>query len=146
MIQGGSARGGSVAFHLTVDGGRDDKLFVGAIFESRFLPTHRSVAQSEFQYNRFVEGVGCSSHGDTLACLRSKDTSILQGADVASHFPWRFSICYAQLLLLASSVRHFLSRLPIQPVGTRPGRESTRNCGRWYGRSGGLLSELHVGR
>ncbi|KFY15435.1 hypothetical protein V491_05684 [Pseudogymnoascus sp. VKM F-3775] len=87
VIHGDSAGGGSIAFHLTAYGGRNDKLFAGAISESPFFPTHRSVAQSEFQYNRFVEGVGCSDHGDTLACLRSKETSALQVADVKSTFP-----------------------------------------------------------
>lgn len=62
-------------------------MFVGAIAESPFLPTHRTVAESEFQYQRFVEGAGCGDHKDSLACLRSQDTTTLQSADVISRFP-----------------------------------------------------------
>lgn len=76
-----------MAYHLTAYGGEEEKLFVGAIAESPFLPTHRTVAESEFQYQRFVEGTGCGDHEDALACLRSQDTATLQSADVASRFP-----------------------------------------------------------
>ena len=60
---------------------------MGAISESPFLPTHRSVAESEFQFSRFAANVNCSGTRDTLACLRSKDTATLQSADVVSAFP-----------------------------------------------------------
>lgn len=87
VIHGDSAGGGSVTYHLTAYGGESEKLFVGAIAESPFLPTHRTVAESEFQFNRFVKNAQCSQHTDALACLRSKDTATLQSADVASRFP-----------------------------------------------------------
>lgn len=85
VIHGDSAGGGSVTYHLTVYGGEKENLFVGAI--SPYLPTHRTVAESEFQFNRFVENAQCSQQTDALACLRSKDTATLQSADVASRFP-----------------------------------------------------------
>lgn len=87
VIHGDSAGGGSVTYHLTAYGGGVENLFVGAIAESPFLPTHRTVAESEFQFNRFVENANCSQAADALACLRSQDTATLQSADEASRFP-----------------------------------------------------------
>ncbi|KAJ5820345.1 hypothetical protein N7474_005936 [Penicillium riverlandense] len=87
VIHGDSAGGGSVAYHLTAYGGEREKLFVGAIPESPFLPTHRTVAESEFQFARFVANVSCEHDADVMSCLRSKDAATLQSADVASRFP-----------------------------------------------------------
>lgn len=72
---------------MTAYGGERERLFVGAIAESPFLPTHRTVGESEFQFNRFVKNAQCSQQRDALACLRSRDTATLQSADVASRFP-----------------------------------------------------------
>ena len=45
----------------------------------------------EFQYQKFAANVSCSpseaAGGDTLACLRSKDTATLQSADIRGVFP-----------------------------------------------------------
>lgn len=87
VIHGDSAGGGSIAFQLTAYGGGNENLFVGAISESPFLPTHRTVAESEFQFNRFAAAINCSGGQDTMSCLRSKDTATLQSADVVSVFP-----------------------------------------------------------
>ena len=91
VIHGDSAGAGSVAYQMTAYGGRDDHLFVGGMMESPFWPTHRTVAEMEFQYQRFAANVSCSAaeapNGDVLACLRSKDYPILQASDVASTFP-----------------------------------------------------------
>lgn len=87
MIHGDSAGGGSIAFHLTAYGGHNENLFVAGISESPFLPTHRTVAESEFQFNRFATAVNCSGARDRLTCLRSKDTATLQSADLVSPFP-----------------------------------------------------------
>lgn len=89
VIHGDSAGAGSVAFHLTAYGGRDDHLFVGGISESPFWPTHRTVPEMEFQFERFAKNISCDpAEGiDVMACLRSKDTATLQGSDVTSPFP-----------------------------------------------------------
>lgn len=87
VIHGDSAGGGSIAYHLTAYGGKSEGLFVGAIAESPFLPTHRTVAESESQFGRFVKNAQCGQDADALACLRSKDTATLQAADVISRFP-----------------------------------------------------------
>ncbi|KAJ5219210.1 uncharacterized protein N7498_001309 [Penicillium cinerascens] len=87
VIHGDLAGGGSIAYHLTAYGGKSEGLFVGAIAESPFLPTHRTVAESESQFGRFVENAQCGQDADALACLRSKDTATLQAADVISRFP-----------------------------------------------------------
>jgi acetylcholinesterase len=87
VIHGDSAGGGSIAFQLTAYGGRNENLFVGGISESPFLPTHRTVAECEFQFDRFAANVSCSGTRDPLDCLRSKDTATLQSADIVSPFP-----------------------------------------------------------
>lgn len=68
-------------------GGRDDGLFVGAIPESPFFPTHRTVAQMEFQYDRFIDQIGCTAASDSLNCARTKDIDIIQAADILQAFP-----------------------------------------------------------
>lgn len=60
---------------------------MGGIAESPFFPTHRTVAESESQFTRFVENAQCRQGPGALACLRSKDTATLQAADVLSRFP-----------------------------------------------------------
>lgn len=87
VIHGASAGAGSVALQLTAYGGRNDGLFVGAIGQSPFFPAQPHVSQLEWQYQRFASDVGCNTSTDSLACLRSKDTAILQAANVASPFP-----------------------------------------------------------
>ncbi|KAJ6094171.1 hypothetical protein N7467_003016 [Penicillium canescens] len=84
VIQGPSAGGGSVSHHLTAYGGNaKDKLFVGAVLESPFWPTLRTVPDMEFQYQRLLGLTGCSS----VSCLREMNTSALQAASYGSIFP-----------------------------------------------------------
>ncbi|KAL2869529.1 Alpha/Beta hydrolase protein [Aspergillus lucknowensis] len=84
VIQGTSAGGGSVSHHLTAYRGHDEaQLFVGAILESPFWPTLRSVSEMNFQYERLLGSTGCSS----LTCLRRMNISALQAASGASAFP-----------------------------------------------------------
>ncbi|KAK5698498.1 hypothetical protein LTR17_023590 [Elasticomyces elasticus] len=85
VIHGDSAGAGSVAFQMAAYGGRDDHLFVGGMAESPFWPTHRTVPEMEFQFDRFAANVSCSANqtgsGDVLTCLRSLDSATLQSAD-----------------------------------------------------------------
>ena len=69
-------------------GGRDDKLFIGAIPESPFFPTHRTVAQMEFQYTRFLRDIGCDKARDGLACARATDINVIQEANVLRGHPF----------------------------------------------------------
>lgn len=87
MIQGASAGAGSVAQHIAAYNGRDDGLFVGAIPESTFWPTQRTVAEMESQYDLVVQNTGCAGTSDKLACLRALDISIIQAANVQAPFP-----------------------------------------------------------
>ncbi|KAI9042436.1 uncharacterized protein KD926_005514 [Aspergillus affinis] len=87
VIHGCSAGAGSVGYHLVAYGGRDDHLFTGAIFQSPFWPTQRTVSETEWQFDRFVIDAGCVNAPDALACLRSIDINQLQAANVASAFP-----------------------------------------------------------
>ncbi|KAL7956223.1 alpha/beta-hydrolase [Trichoderma compactum] len=77
VIQGASAGGGSVTHHLTAYAAkRDNQLFVGAVPESPFWPTLRSVADMEFQYRQLLSNANCAS----LDCLRGLDTQALLDA------------------------------------------------------------------
>ncbi|KAL2210856.1 alpha/beta-hydrolase [Sarocladium strictum] len=66
VIHGVSAGAGSVAYHLTAHGGKGKSRFVGAIAESPFWPTHRTVADSEFQFAELVSAVDCTDSHDTM--------------------------------------------------------------------------------
>lgn len=92
MIHGPSAGAGSVTHHLTAYDGEDRGLFVAAIAQSPFWPTQRNVSQSEAQFRRFVNSVGCahahsnstSSSASTtiMACLRAAPLARIQTANV----------------------------------------------------------------
>ncbi|KAJ5949787.1 hypothetical protein N7454_001371 [Penicillium verhagenii] len=87
VIHGDSAGAGSVAHHITAYGGRDMNLFAGAVAESNFWPTQRTVAEMEFQYTRFAQDVGCDAAEDILSCLRAVDIQTIQDYDVDEPFP-----------------------------------------------------------
>ncbi|KAG4433022.1 hypothetical protein IFR05_011505 [Cadophora sp. M221] len=89
VVHGVSAGAGSLALHLTANGGRDGGLMRGAILESPFFPTQPKVSDLEWQFDRFVNATGCAGSTDQLACLRSKDTATLQAANVPSPYPGR---------------------------------------------------------
>ncbi|KAF6805526.1 triacylglycerol lipase [Colletotrichum sojae] len=89
VIHGVSAGAGSVALHLTANGGRDEKLFVGAMAESVFFPAQPRVPELEYQFNKTIESVGCKSDKDQMGCLRSKSIKTIQDANAGSPFPGR---------------------------------------------------------
>jgi carboxylesterase type B len=75
--------------HLIANGGRNDGLFVGALGESIFFPTQLQVPQLEFQFDQFANATGCLDADDQLACMRSKDSTTLQTANIARPYPGR---------------------------------------------------------
>lgn len=88
VIHGTSAGAGSVSYHLTAYGGQQkENLFAAAIGESVFWPTHRTVAETQFQYDRLVANTTCANATDTLSCLRSLPLAELQATDATSWFP-----------------------------------------------------------
>lgn len=87
VIHGDSAGAGSVALHLAAYSGENKNMFVGAVAESTFWPTQRTVAEMEFQYKRFVKQVGCDDSQNALSCLRSADIDSLQKYNVDEPFP-----------------------------------------------------------
>ncbi|TLD28370.1 hypothetical protein PspLS_03821 [Pyricularia sp. CBS 133598] len=90
VISGLSAGAGSVALQMAAYGGRDDKLFTGAIVESMFFPAQPYLSELEWQFDRLVKGVGCDAGpGQNMTCLRGKGTLALQAANKASPFPGR---------------------------------------------------------
>ncbi|KIW17997.1 hypothetical protein PV08_02284 [Exophiala spinifera] len=79
-IFGESAGGNSVGTHLIAYGGRDDKLFRAAISQSGAPSTYyRYQTADEWQpfYDAVVYATGCTGEQDTLACLRTVDSSTL---------------------------------------------------------------------
>jgi len=115
VIHGDSAGAGSVVFHMAAYGGRDDHLFVGGMAESSFWPTHRTVDEMEFQFDRFAANVSCSPtqapNGDVLACLRLKDTATLQSADYPQAFPGASEVSVANPLFGTNSAEWYF--LPV---------------------------------
>lgn len=87
MIHGTSAGAGSVSYHLAAYGGRDDRLFVGAIAQSPFWPTAPTVDGMEFQYEKLLNQTGCDGSEEPLTCLRSLDLSSLIPFNTAGVFP-----------------------------------------------------------
>lgn len=87
VIHGDSAGAGSVAHHMTAHGGHNSNLFVGAVAESPFWPTERTVGQMEFQYEQFVKDVGCERTDDSLGCLRTSDIETIQRFNIDKPFP-----------------------------------------------------------
>ncbi|OAA60676.1 Carboxylesterase, type B [Cordyceps fumosorosea ARSEF 2679] len=84
VIHGDSAGGGSVSYHLTAYGGNDkEDLFVGAMPESPFWPTQRTVQQMRFQWTRLLDKTNCAS----LNCLRKLGIRALREASLPSPFP-----------------------------------------------------------
>lgn len=73
-IFGESAGAGAVGYHLTAHGGRDDKLFHGAIMESgspinvRFVPDKAGFSDS---YKELTRQTGCADKTSPLQCLRA---------------------------------------------------------------------------
>lgn len=90
VIHGASAGAGSVAMHLLISQNEpNETLFVGGIGESVFFPAQPFVADLEWQFDRLLEQTGCNTDEEPMACLRGKDTTTLQTANVPSAFPGR---------------------------------------------------------
>lgn len=87
VIHGDSAGAGSVAYHMTAYGGTDLNLFVGAVAESSFWPTTRTVAEMEFQFQDFANKVGCGGAQDILSCLRGTEIATIQKHNRDAPFP-----------------------------------------------------------
>lgn len=77
--------------HLVAYGGRNDELFVGGMAESIFFPAQPFVRELEYQFDRVINQTGCVgvAPAQQMACLRGKDVSLLQAANVAQSFPGR---------------------------------------------------------
>lgn len=73
-----------MGIHLIAYGGRDDKLFRGAISESGTPllvgPPGYNVSFGEAIYNNITNATGCSNSNNTLSCLRSLDFNTLNNA------------------------------------------------------------------
>jgi triacylglycerol lipase len=95
-IWGESAGGNSVGTQLVAYGGRDDKLFRGAIAESG-APTlySRYLSAEAFQpyYDNITQATNCSSATDTLSCLRGLPFSVLNSVLNSSVTARAVSIC-----------------------------------------------------
>jgi carboxylesterase type B len=81
-IWGESAGAGSIGIHVTAYGGRDDKLFSGAIGESGspILLGSETFNQGQAIYSNITRDAGCSNATDTLACLRAAPFDTLNKA------------------------------------------------------------------
>ncbi|KAF2017987.1 alpha/beta-hydrolase [Aaosphaeria arxii CBS 175.79] len=57
---------------------RRKKLFVGAISESTYQNTYRTLEQGKTQYDCLLKATGCGESNSTLACLRAVNATALQ--------------------------------------------------------------------
>ena len=91
VIHGASAGAGSVAMHMIAYGGRNDKLFVGAMSESVFFPAQPRVSEVEYQFDRVLKQTGCGSapEENQVKCLRRLNVMLAQAANRAQPFPGR---------------------------------------------------------
>ncbi|KAM0231561.1 hypothetical protein ACHAPO_008409 [Fusarium lateritium] len=80
-IMGESVGGLSVGFHLFAYGGRDERLFSGAIAQSGGPPltiaTTRNSKEREADFQEVLEQAGCLNCTQPLACLREVPADIL---------------------------------------------------------------------
>ncbi|KAJ4345388.1 uncharacterized protein N0V89_011518 [Didymosphaeria variabile] len=94
-IFGESAGAASVGIHLVAYGGRNDKLFRGAVMESGgplLLGSKYNASLEQSKYDMLVQATGCSRFSDSLECLRDLDyTSLnaaLNGTAANTFFPY----------------------------------------------------------
>jgi carboxylesterase type B len=82
VIFGESAGAGSVGFHLTAYGSRDDHLFRGAIMQSG-NPTWNGRGDTAGRYQSTYDSIskeaGCANSIDSLQCLRELSVEKLNG-------------------------------------------------------------------
>lgn len=88
-LVGDSAGAGSILHHLTAYSGRNDDLFHAAIFDSLFVPFQPSCSFYQYQFDAFANGTGCATDPDPLSCLRAKDSTTLNTANIAYPYPGR---------------------------------------------------------
>jgi carboxylesterase type B len=82
-IAGESSGGGSVLYQAMAYGGKQkENLFNNVIAESPWFPGQYKYNDDTIEdtYDAFAELAGCSKAKDTLACLRSQNTTTLQTA------------------------------------------------------------------
>ena len=90
VIFGESAGAASVGYHLTAYGGRDDKLFRGAIMQSGNPISYGALRGPEGyqqQYNALVNRTNCNGTLDTLQCLRTVSADDLNAAINTTSMP-----------------------------------------------------------
>ncbi|KAL6797813.1 Alpha/Beta hydrolase protein [Trichoderma sp. SZMC 28013] len=89
IIHGQSAGAEAASLQLVSFGGKNQGLFVGAMFESLPEITQPKVSEIQFQYDALVGNAGCSSSSDSLSCLRGLSTTALQRFNVPIVYPGR---------------------------------------------------------
>ena len=74
-------------------GGTGDDLFVGAIMGSPFLPTLRTIEETEWLFDVYSSNVGCGDTStDQMACLRGLTIEQIQSNDHTTNFPGQTAI------------------------------------------------------
>ncbi|KAM0472207.1 hypothetical protein ACHAPX_008888 [Trichoderma viride] len=89
IIHGQSAGAEAASLQLLANGGQNQGLFVGAMFESLPEIIQPKVSEIQFQYDALVSNSGCGSSSDSLSCLRGLGTTALQQFNVPIVYPGR---------------------------------------------------------
>lgn len=89
IVHGQGAGAESASLELLANGGQNQGLFVGAMFESLSEITQPRVSEIQFQYDALLSNAQCGSSSDTLSCLRGLSTTDLQQFNVPIVYPGR---------------------------------------------------------
>lgn len=89
MLVGASAGAGSIATQMVAYGKQTTNLFHGVFGISPFFPGTMKVHEREWQFDLFASRAGCKDVENPLACLRTKDSEVLQKANLGMAFPGR---------------------------------------------------------
>ncbi|RGP60316.1 hypothetical protein FSPOR_10711, partial [Fusarium sporotrichioides] len=84
VLGGNSSGAASVAFHLTMYGGRDDKLFHAASAESISASPIVTMDQAAYRASSIMTKLGCTD-GDAMACMRNK--TVYEISAVNTNYP-----------------------------------------------------------
>jgi len=87
VMGGDSAGAASVNLQLTAYNGTNQNLFHATAAESQSFAAVRTIPGSQYQYDNLVIRTGCASELDTLSCLRSLNTSLIQSVNYNTPFP-----------------------------------------------------------
>lgn len=87
MLGGDSAGAAAITLLQTAYSGAATDLFHAAAAESQAFPSINTPSQAQYQYDNLVIRAGCVDSNDTLACLKSLSSELLQSVNINTPTP-----------------------------------------------------------